>query len=273
MIDQIVSGACSLAGVIIGFCLSEIKEKLKRAVLKFSRLEFQRLQDRCRIFLVVKHSGGSLPVDGASGYLTIYYEGTDKFLPEKIFVQKLSPSSCSLSSWCTFCRLKIGDMLTSPKTYLAEFPSSKISDEPLPWTISIESGRGLEGLEYKHLVNIPVSGTAKLALLDIFKVGTAGELFYLVKVHSEYGTEGYPRVCFKLPVHSELDGKIVFAVRVSGGNVRKAAECQLKIASCYSGKHVQYYLRFHAEGVREKYDFEEILSGTSSVVFGRRDAI
>jgi len=86
-------------------------------------------------------------------------------------------------------------------------------------------------------------------LFDIFKIEDTenDERFYLIKVHSEYGTEYYPRVCLKLPLDRRWKGELVFEIKASGENIRKQANAQVKIK--YDS---DYVLEYHTKGKLRK---------------------
>ncbi len=259
LVDKTVIG--TIGGVVVGFALSELREYMRRAVLNFTDIELYNLDKSVRVVLPVRHAGGSLPVNNASGYLTIYLRTNgkmEKYISEDILIEKLG-SSCSIA--CGLCNYKNGDLSFS-KPYLAQYPKAKIASELLPWTVPLEAGRGLDGFEYKHLTNIPVDGIAKLVLFDIYKATKAGEQFYLIKVHSEYGTEYYPRVCLKLPIRRGWNGELVFDIKVSGENVRKQAKAQVKIVYDDIG---HYLLEYYVEGkLRKNFHFDAIMKDKES---------
>jgi len=233
-----------VTGALIGFVLSEVKEYWRRAVLSFADIELHDFSNSVRVVLPVVHERGSLPVNNASGYLTMYSiidHRKSEYLPEDVLMNVLMPCS-----WrCRFCRCK---------PYLTSYPKAKVLSEVLPWTVPLKAGEGLDNLPYKHLTNIPVNGIAKLILFDIFKIEDTenDERFYLIKVHSEYGTEYYPRVCLKLPLDHKWKGELVFEIKASGENIRKQANAQVKIK--YDSDYVlEYYiLEYHTKGKLRK---------------------
>ncbi len=242
---EILSAASGIIGVVVGFGLSEWKEHRRRAVLNFNDIELYHFSNSVRFVLPVKHSEDTLPVNNASGYLTIYLKKDElkEKIPEDLIIEKVDSSHCSIRE-CKLCAYKTGDINLGSKPYLAPYPKAKVLSELLPWTVPIPAGEGLDGLEYKHLTNIPVRGFARLVLFDLYKATKAGEEFYLLKVHSEYGTEQYPRICLKLPIGLKLGGELIFDIKVSGENVRGQARAQIKIMSDVLGDYLaEYYIK------------------------------
>lgn len=109
---------------------------------------------------------------------------------------------------------------------MVPYHSPEVMWEPLCWTTPIHVGEGSDGDKYNHVTHIPVGGNAKLCLCDLYKVVDEQENveFYLIKVHSEYGVEVWPRICLKLPLESPPSFEIIFKVKVGGENVRNIIE-------------------------------------------------
>jgi len=255
-------------GAVIGFAFSEVKEYIHKAVLSFTDIELHDFRTSVRVILPVVHEHGSLPVNNASGYLTIYHpilgHRKSEYLPKDILMCKSKPPTCSFR--CRLC-----DYMGTPREYLAPYPQAKVLSEVLPWTVPLKAGEGLDNLPYKHLTNIPVNGIAKLVLFDIFKVEDIEnyERFYLVKVHSEYGTEYYPRVCLKLPLNQKWKGELVFEVKASGENIRKQANAQIKIKY----DNYDYVLEYHIKRkLKKKIYLGNIMNNKENLYFRSRIA-
>ncbi len=250
--DAIVNGLFA----IIGGLTVVAYQQLRLAILGFGDIIIQRFEESARIILSVKHEYGSLQVTNATGFLTIKI-GDDNIIPHDLIVKK-EDSRCSLQYRCDKCVkvIPISRLETEYKycLYLTSYKEPMVLDEALPWTMPIKIGEGMDGLKYCHVTNIPAKGSAKLLLFDVYDVidEKNNEEFYLIKVHSEYGDELYPRICLKLPknpnnVSSELTSKlstdgITFKIRVTGDNVRKPAETEIKIKySCEDKDYVLFY--------------------------------
>ena len=219
----------SISGAIIGFVLEWIRERSNRARLRFDdKLYFEPLEHSARVSIKVKHVGGKLPATNVMGQLTVEIRGAK--LPD-IAVGKEN-SRCKLGCLCREC---------GGKAYLA-VGKAKIEDEALPWSLPIDAGTGLDGLKYNHLTHIPVDGSSKLRLFDIYKVKVYGpsapnkpseikDEFWLVKVHSEYGVDFYPRICLKLPIKGKGDDstEIHFIIKLTGENMKEEARDRVMV--------------------------------------------
>jgi len=212
----------------------------QRAKLQFSpELLFQNLGESLRVLLEVRHVEGSLPAEGAIGYLTVTVDGSPS-IPSRLVVPK-QDGSCK----CPFDQE--GASWRCEKKYLAPSKSPMVRGEPLPWTTPTDWGRGLDGLPYKHVMHIPAKGVGKLALLDLYKVteiddnGHARGGFFLLRIHSEYGTEVYPRVCLKLPISGGRGFRqISLEVAVAGGNMRGRCAAVVRVKPAEGDFYLEY---------------------------------
>jgi len=147
----------------------------------------------------------------------------ENHIDERFIVEK-KEGSCALRS--------IGCNKCEGKEYLVSYEKGdkvKVFCEYVPWTVPVKSGEGINNLPYKHVTHIPVQGSAKLVLFDIYRMDDGQEEFYLIKVHSEYGDIYHPRVCLKLPLRNPPKDTLIFNIDVSGENVRGRARTSLKI--------------------------------------------
>ncbi|MEM3516904.1 MAG: hypothetical protein QXL69_03600 [Candidatus Bathyarchaeia archaeon] len=205
LLTGVITGIFTIVGVVIGFLLNWYYEFKKRAevMIEDEPLIF-KFPLSVRIIFRVTHKKGSLPATNAICYLSIeaHEESLNKFLIPK-------SNGCILPLTCKMCNFKY---------YLVPYKEGKIFNEPLPWSISIPAGFGLDQLPYHHVAHIPVKGENKINLFDIYKY----EEFYLVKVHSEYGVYEYPRACIKLPITQEIKCEIKFKLIIAAENLRKS---------------------------------------------------
>jgi hypothetical protein len=228
MFDAIIA---TLSGVVVGFVLSLIYEKIKSAKLKLADLFFESFDHSARVSIKVIHYSGSLPATDVVGFLTIK---TTTDLP-KMAVEKVG-GRCKLDD--------LGCDLCGRDTYLAS-PKAGINSEPLPWSLHIPAGTGLKGLKLCHLTHIPVGGEVKLRLFDIYRVKVHSSVateshvvedeFWLVKLHSEYGDTHYPRICLKLPISEPTE--LILVINIAGENVRKSLRGEVEIR-LKEGDHV-----------------------------------
>ena len=247
-VKSLISGA---VGGLIVWGVSAYWDKKQRAVLCFrSEPLVSQFRESRRVMLVVEHQAGNRPATNALGYVTIKV-GKERGIPPEIVVPKKKQSHLSLRGVeergeGEECELKEVCNKCNEKTYLVPYEQATRIDvysDALPWTLSIEAGKGLDDLPLRHLTHIPVGGTAKLLLFDIYRVEVVkmdkgggkvverlGE-YYLLKVHSEYGDTYYPRVCIKLPVPPPCkDKQLLFEVTVTGENVREAVKTSVRIS-------------------------------------------
>ncbi len=125
-------------------------------------------------------------------------------------------------------------------------PRAGVRDEPLPWSVPIYAGKGLDGLEYRHLTHIPAGGSAEALLFDVYYVEASKEEFWLVKVHSEYGDTYYPRICLRIPVGEAAN--LRFVVKLAGENIRKVSHAKVTLSIRSDGECIvkglgkQYFL-------------------------------
>jgi len=235
-------------GALFMYLISEFKEQRARAKLKFkSEILRYYYEKSVRVGLIVEYVKGKLPVSNATSYLTIYVEKNKNkintiprtILPEKRYY------ACALN--CYLCK---------NSQYLSSYDKAEVLTEVLPWAVPISVGKGLNGLEYHHLAYIPTNGSSKLLLFDLYRCIKDDKEFYLIKVHSEYGCDLYPRICLKLPLKQleEMDA-IIFEVFATGENVREEARVSLRIE--YDRASGDYVLVYEDK----KYFFNEILEG------------
>jgi hypothetical protein len=209
----------ALVGVILGFFLRYLLERIEKAKLKvMEEPKEEPFRSSKRIVFRVRHVGGSLPATNAICYLDVSAnEPLSKFLIPK-------DNGCILGL-CKKCEYTY---------YLVSREEKEIKSEPLPWSISIPAGFGLQKLPYRHVTNIPVGGEVKINLFDIYKYidASKNEKFYLIKVHSEYGEIKYPRACIKLPIDNETqisNVKISFKLRLAAENLKDFISLSLEI--------------------------------------------
>jgi hypothetical protein len=183
VLETVVAVVAAVIGVVLGFILDVIRERIKSAKLKISKLLFESFGQSARVSVCVRYVGGSLPAKNVIAFLTI----KASIELAKIAVEKVD-GGCTLRD--------LGCQLCGGKTYLA-VPKVGVKSEPLTWSVPIPFGRGLEGLELVHLTHVPVNGEAKLRLFDIYRVKVyertnvgnrkLKDEFWLLKIHSEYG--------------------------------------------------------------------------------------
>ena len=224
------TGCGAVFGSLITILAQWFYERRRFAELEFSdKLYIEKFEYSVRVSLGIVHKSGRLPVHNAIGYLTIKAEGVKL---RDLIVKKVS-GSCEFSDYSRCER----------KYYLASVSEedNEITSEPLPWSIPINCGTGLDNLKYNHIIHIPVGGRVYLRLFDIYKISRGTEEYYLIKVHSEYGTEYYPRVCLKLPV-SGIKGTFIirFEVTVAGENLKSSPRTEVRIES-RDGDYVLFY--------------------------------
>jgi hypothetical protein len=154
IVRYIVIGTFTIIGVVLGYCLTRHSEEEKRAKIEIdsvplldSFINFIRLKFR------IKHMGGSLPAINAICYLDVSAnEPLSKFLIPK-------DNGCILGL-CKKCDYTY---------YLVSREEKEIKSEPLPWSISIPAGSGLDNIPFRHVTNLPVGGEGKINLFDIYK--------------------------------------------------------------------------------------------------------
>jgi len=249
MLPQLI---CTIAGVFAGGLLSHFIEWLKQAKLGFDdKLFIECFQNSARFSLRVKHVGGSLPVTNAIGYVTIDVEDASL---DSITIRK-KDRDCEYQPLCSRC---------SGKSYLAS-AKSKIESEPLSWSISVDVGVGLDNFRYRHVTHIPVGGSVLLRLFDVYLAEVYGPLpkgelkerFWLVKVHSEYGVDVYPRICLKLPFKSSTKPTtITFRIAIAGENLRKKVETEIKLV--HKGEDIEIKYRNERKSMRKLFEDERI---------------
>ncbi|MCD6491043.1 MAG: hypothetical protein J7K59_01965 [Candidatus Korarchaeota archaeon] len=132
-----------------------------------------------------------------------------------------------------------------------------VRSEALPWTLPVYIGKGQEGYEYKHVTHIPVRGSGKVVLFDIYKY-EYGSKKYLLKVHSEYGTDVLPRVLLKLPVEQEnLEDELEFEITISAENLRRSTTA--KVVVKYLKTKKDYLLKYYVnKNLVESFSFKEL---------------
>ncbi len=219
----------TLAGVVLGHALERLRERSARAKLKFDdKLYLEPFEHSVRVSVRARHVEGKLPATNVMGLLTVEVHGaklSDLVVGKKVKEElKERKIECKLKYLCREC---------SDKAYLAS-EGAEIEDEPLPWSVPISAGVGLDGLRYSHLTHISVGGSSLLRLFDVYWAKLYGprahgeprrleDEFWLVKVHSEYGTEHYPRICLRLPIKGS-NTKLCFVIKLAGENVREAVQ-------------------------------------------------
>lgn len=209
--NALISALVSIPSAILTYYLNDL---MRLAKLEMDdELMRETFTGSVRVSLAVNYKSGRLPARNVIGYLTI--KASNASLAD--FIVGKHCGMCELANSCNKC---------GGKFYLANPNSKQIVSEPLPWSVPIEFGKGLEGLDYKHATYIPVKGRAILRLFDIYRYDS----FYLVKVHSEYGTEVYPRVCLKLPLNiGSKEFALEFEVAIAGENLRNSPKATLII--------------------------------------------
>ena len=240
--DAISSVLGSLAGVVVGYALHWLNEKRSRARLEFdNELYFEPFKDSVRVSARIKHAGGKLPATNVIGLLTVE---THSIQLSELAVGKEN-SECRFKNLCKKC---------GGRTYLAS-EKAEVKDEPLPWSIPINAGSGLNGIRYAHLTHIPLGGSSLLRLFDVYRAklygvsvhGEPQELkdeFWLVKIHSEYGVESYPRICLRIPVkRSNIELHLV--IRVAGENVKEVVQDEVILKSENGDCIVEHHGRLH----------------------------
>jgi hypothetical protein len=212
IVRYIVIGTFTIIGVVLGYYLNRHSEEEKRAKIEIDSVPLlDRFSNSIRLKFPIKHIGGSLPAINAVCYLDVSAnKPLSKFLIPK-------EDGCMLEP-CKLCDNKY--FLVSPE-------EKEIRSEALPWAISIPAGFGLDKIAYRHVTNLPVGGECKVNLFDIYKASQEG--FYLIKLHSEYGTCEYPRACIKLPINRGSKADIEFTLKVVAENIREPTSLKLKI--------------------------------------------
>jgi len=210
----------AIAGAVLSFLPHYLWERMKKAKLEVMEKPPESFLFSKRIVFRVRHVGGSLPATNAICYLDVSAKR-----PLREFLVPKEGGSCTLPPTCKLC---------SGKYYLTSPLEEKIDSEPLPWSIPIPAGFGLQKLPYCHVTNIPVGGEGKTNLFNIYKyVDTSrNEKFYLIKVHSEYGIIEHPRACIKLPINNEThisNVKISFKLRLAAENLKGFNPLSLEI--------------------------------------------
>jgi hypothetical protein len=206
-----------------------------------------------RVSIRVNHVDGKLPATNVMGLLTI--EAQNGKLSDVVVEKK--DGRCMLERHCELCE---------GKTYLAS-PLSGVKSEALPWSLPIDAGTSPDDLRYVHLTHVPVGGSSLLRLFDVYRVKRYGlyvsgkkreieEEFWLMKVHSEYGTERYPRICLRIPV-KDTSSSLHFIIKLAGENLRRTPQCEIKVygrdGDCiieYMGKEVSLRDYFEEKGVK-----------------------
>jgi len=238
-----------IGGSLFTYLFTKRRDVEKKAILRFSSEPiFQRFEESVRVYLGVEYVKGELSVFNAVGYLTIETNEGSR-IPSDILIKK-GDSICQphiirvmggradiSRDSCDFCK---------GKGYLVPYHNPEVRWEPLCWTTPINIGEGLEGDKYCHVTHIPIGGRAKLCLCDLYRVKYHDEEFYMIKVHSEYGVEVWPRVCLRLPLRNPPNFEIIFKVRVGGENVRNIVKSpELRIG--WLDKEEDYVLSYGNE--------------------------
>ena len=208
----------ALGGGVLGYILERLRERGAKARLKFDdELYLEPFEHSVRTSVRVRHVGGRLPATNVRALLTMEVHGAKL---SNLAVGKERRVGCRFRRYCVEC---------GGKTYMAS-EEAEIEDEALPWSVPIDAGVGLDDLRYTHLTHIPVGGSSLLRLFDIYwiklykprardKPRRLEDEFWLIKVHSEYGTKYRPRICLRLPM-KESGTELHFDIKLAGENVR-----------------------------------------------------
>lgn len=264
MCNLFVTGFIGLVGVIIGFLLECVRQYFSSARIHFAEEPIiYEFEESIRFAIEVLHGGSQFllaapPISNTIGYLTIEVEKNrvrSNFIPKNIVVEKRS-DTCVLIESCRKCEYKY-----KLCPYLATYGEKiKVDMEPLPWTLPLKNGEGMNNIPYCHLTFLPPKGSCKLLLFDVYKFEKENSLqYYLVKVHSEYGHVAYPRICLKLPLENPLKEKLVFKLTVGGTNVRKEAKCEVRIE--YTRE--DYIVKYNSK----TFSLKELLKNKKSLKF------
>jgi len=247
-LESVIAGVIGIIGVVLGFLLNVMYERTRRAWLRFGDLHPYSFEQSIRILLEVKYDKGGLPANRAVPFLTIKYGGKEG-IPSQLLVIKNNSEYVCVNS--CFQGPKSVDYLVPIKCVFRDGawkPNTEmviVRSEALPWTLPVYIGKGKEGYEYKHVTHIPVGGSGKVVLFDIYKY-EYGSKNYLLKVHSEYGTDVLPRVLLKLPVEQEnSEDKLEFEITVCAENLRGSTTA--KVVVKYLKTEKDYLLKYYAD--------------------------
>ncbi|MCW1297586.1 MAG: hypothetical protein QXY87_14210 [Saccharolobus sp.] len=103
----------------------------------------------------------------------------------------------------------------------------EVNYEPVSWNVWLDTGSGIERMQFKYLTIIPANGMSLAELMDIYLCEHNNEKFYVLRVFSEYGPEQKPKVIFKLPIGG--DAKIKIDVMATGDRVKDIAKGEVII--------------------------------------------
>jgi len=167
--------------------LVSIRDAYYRGELKVLGIDSQRFENSIRIIVEVRNVGRAV-AKYVKPLLTIDEESLAQlvFAEKTKFNERWTP--CSKDGYsCPICAENVRGFLC-PEPF-------NVNGEYLCWAVA-EVGAGSDFGRYYHVTNIPPSDTQRVVVADIYK-DDERELS-VVKFFSEYGTEGKPRICYKL---------------------------------------------------------------------------
>ncbi|QKR00816.1 hypothetical protein GWK48_10855 [Metallosphaera tengchongensis] len=231
IITSIVGVAGTLSGVVLGTFLQRILLFRDMVKLKIEDdIERQVFSQSIRIRLRVSYKKGNLVAQSVVGLLTL--EKAEKVIKNYAI--------------CEFKENR--DNWQAIVCKQGKF-QDEIKDEPLPWQVWSDIGKGFNDITYRYSTSISKKSSNKIELMDIYKVvpnnpssnsislvcqktqqkpnqnNSNPNYFYILRIFAEYGPDPYlARLILFLPIPPNDFDSILMKVKVSGTNVKGAEE-------------------------------------------------